>query len=177
MTKPAAARKPRRAFTRETPETRRAALIAAALELIGESGYRAATTRSIADRAGVTLGLIRHHFQSKEELISAAYEAHMSAMTDLSLAPAARTDLPASTRLALVIRANLTPPVMSERNVTLWASFIAQIRNEPDIRATHDSTYLSFRDRLERLIAETLEAERRRSNRPRCAASRSAATR
>ncbi|MDO6585220.1 TetR family transcriptional regulator C-terminal domain-containing protein [Salipiger sp. 1_MG-2023] len=153
--------KSRRAFVREAPETRRAALIQAALELIGEAGYRGATTRAIAERAGVTLGLIRHHFHSKEDLISAAYDAHMSAMSDLSLAPAERKDLPPDQRLALVIEANLTPPVMSERNVTLWASFIAQIPNEPGIRTTHDRTYLSFRDRLEALIAETLSAQGR----------------
>lgn len=153
--------KNRRAFVREAPETRRAALIHAALDLIGESGYRAATTRAIAERAGVTLGLIRHHFHSKEDLISAAYDAHMSAMTNLSLAPADRADLPPDQRLARVIAANLTPPVMCERNVTLWATFIAQIPNEPAIRATHDRTYLAFRDRLERLIAETLAAEGR----------------
>ncbi|MFW2588051.1 TetR/AcrR family transcriptional regulator [Sagittula sp. SSi028] len=161
MTDPTPASKNRRAFVREAPETRRAALIAAALELIGEKGYRAATTRAIAERAGVTLGLIRHHFSSKEELISAAYEAHMSKMTELSLAAAERRDLPPDQRLAMVIAANLSPPVMSERNVTLWASFISQIHNEPGIRATHDQTYLSFRDRLEALIAEALQAQGR----------------
>ncbi|QPM92356.1 TetR/AcrR family transcriptional regulator [Pseudooceanicola algae] len=153
--------KPRRSFVRESPEQRRAELIEAALELIGEGGYRAATVRSIAARANVSLGLIRHHFSTKEDLINAAYEAHMSEMTELSLALADRSDLAPKARMASVIRASLSPPVMSERNVTLWATFIAQIANEPAIKATHDRTYLEFRDRLEDLISQTLAAEDR----------------
>lgn len=161
MTQSTPPTKPRRSFSRESPEQRRTELIDAALDLIGEAGFRAATVRSIAARADVSLGLIRHHFKTKEDLISAAYEAHMSKMTDLSLAAADCPEMSAKQRMIAVIRANLTPPVMSEHNVTLWASFIAQIANEPAIKATHDRTYFEFRDRFERLIAETLAAEQR----------------
>lgn len=153
--------KSRRTFVRESPEQRRKDLIAATLEIIGESGFRSATVRSIAARANVTLGLIRHYFNTKEELISAAYEAHMAEMTRLALAPANDEDKPPKSRLIEVIRANLTAPVLSERNVTLWATFIAQIVNEPEIRATHTRTYLQFRDRFETLISQVLAAEGR----------------
>ena len=50
-------------------------------ELVAEGGPEAATVRAIAARAGVTPGLIRHYFQSKDELTRAAYRALMDGMT------------------------------------------------------------------------------------------------
>ena len=69
----------RRQYRREGEESRRAALIAATQSLVAEGGPEAATVRAIASRAGVTAGLIRHYFQTKEELIRAAYRALMDA--------------------------------------------------------------------------------------------------
>lgn len=46
----------------------------AALALFGEQGYDATTIRQIAQRAGVSLGLVNHHFGSKEGLRDACNE-------------------------------------------------------------------------------------------------------
>lgn len=43
----------------------------ACIELVAESGTKAATARAVAERAGVSLGLIRHHFGSMGELLHA----------------------------------------------------------------------------------------------------------
>lgn len=40
----------------------------AAMELFGQQGFKATTMRQIARRAKVSLGLINHHFASKEKL-------------------------------------------------------------------------------------------------------------
>ncbi|WP_433873720.1 TetR/AcrR family transcriptional regulator [Saccharopolyspora sp. CA-218241] len=48
--------------------TARARIRDAALRLFGEQGFDRATIRSIADAAGVSSGLVRHHFGSKEAL-------------------------------------------------------------------------------------------------------------
>jgi AcrR family transcriptional regulator len=71
-----------RKFTRELPAQRREQLILAVLSLIARKGVRASTVRDIAQEAGVTQGLIRHYFGSKESLVAAAYDYHMSRMTD-----------------------------------------------------------------------------------------------
>ena len=54
--------------------TARARIRDAALRLFAERGTEAATIRDIAARAGVSLGLVRHHFGSKEELRAACDE-------------------------------------------------------------------------------------------------------
>lgn len=48
--------------------TARARIREAAVLEFGELGYERATIRGIADRAGVSSGLLRHHFGSKQDL-------------------------------------------------------------------------------------------------------------
>lgn len=52
----------------------REALIRAAVTVVARGGLRALTYRAVADEAGVTHGLVRHHFGSRDALIVAATE-------------------------------------------------------------------------------------------------------
>jgi AcrR family transcriptional regulator len=55
--------------------TARARIRDAALEQFAELGYEGATIRGIAEAAGVSPGLVQHHFRSKEELRAACDQA------------------------------------------------------------------------------------------------------
>lgn len=158
----------RRKFRREGEERRRAALIEAALALIAEGGTADATVRAIAERAGVTPGLIRHYFQTKDDLARAAYAAVMEQMTSASVA--GLDALPGAdpvARLAVFVLSAVRPPVADAAAVGIWAGFIHMVRRDPAIRAIHEATYLDFRDRLEALIAalpRTADATRCRAD-------------
>ncbi|MFI7641435.1 TetR/AcrR family transcriptional regulator [Nonomuraea sp. NPDC049400] len=54
--------------------TARARIRDAAMRHIGEHGFERATIREIAEAAGVSLGLVRHHFGSKQALREACDE-------------------------------------------------------------------------------------------------------
>ncbi|MFT4152031.1 MAG: TetR family transcriptional regulator [Paracoccaceae bacterium] len=144
----------RRPFRRETEEARRDALITAALDLVSEGGVAAATVRAIADRAGVTPGLIRHYFVSKEELIRAAYRSHMDGMTQDALAVVAAGPADPVSRLAAFIAATLSPPVTSGPSVGRWAGFLHVALSDPAMQDAHEAGYLGFRDVLQVLIAD-----------------------
>lgn len=146
----------RRKFTRESAEQRRQALIKATLELVAEKGVRGATVRGIADRAAVTQGLIRHYFSSKEDLITAAYDHHMTQMTDLTFAPAEEVEGCARDRLRVFVQSSLTPPVVDPRSIALWAGFLNKVQHDAGMKATHAKTYIEFRDQLEELIRAAL---------------------
>ena len=148
----------RRPYRREGEESRRAALIRAALDCIAEGGPQAATVRAIALKAGVTQGLIRHYFATKEELIAAAHETLMTGLTEASLA---RLDeLPADplARLAGFIINAVSPPVADPRAMALWAASMQLVPRDAAMRAVHEGTYLAFRDRLEGMIRAALLA-------------------
>ena len=143
----------RRKFRREGEEKRRDQLIAAALEIIAKEGPGTATVRAIAAQAGVTQGLIRHYFSSKEDLTREAYRQFMAAMiADNSAALDAAPATPEG-RLAAFVAASLRPPVMSASRLRLWSGFIYLVRTDPEMAAIHEVTYLAYREQLEGLIA------------------------
>ncbi len=144
----------RRKFQRQGEEVRRDALIAAALRLVAEGGPQAATVRAIAQRAGVTPGLIRHYFHSKEDLTRAAYAALMARMTEDNMAVLATSTATPAARLAAFVVASLRPPVVDSEALGLWAAFLQGVRTDPQMRAVHEAGYIGYRDRLQALIAD-----------------------
>lgn len=64
--------------------TARARIRDAALHEFGERGYDGATIRGIAARAGVSSGLLRHHFGSKQELREACDEYLVKTMRNIN---------------------------------------------------------------------------------------------
>jgi TetR/AcrR family transcriptional regulator, transcriptional repressor of bet genes len=143
----------RRAYRREGEERRREALISAAMELVSEGGPAAATVRAIAERAGVTPGLIRHYFSGKEELSRTAYLALMGKMvTDNEQAMEAVSG-DTMTKLAICVVTWLRPPVMDPNALLVWAGFLPLIISDQAMREAHGKTYRGFRSVLEGLIA------------------------
>ena len=59
----------------EQSQATRAALLKAARELFGERGFNGVATEEVVEAAGVTRGALYHHFEGKEDLFSATYEA------------------------------------------------------------------------------------------------------
>lgn len=143
----------RRAYRRESEETRRADLIAATQALVSEGGPEAATVRAIAARAGVTAGLIRHYFQSKDELTRAAYLSLMDGMTAQGSDALEGVGAMPEERLAAFVAASLRPPVLDGGTVVLWAAYMHKVRSDADLRATHETAYLGYRNTLQALIA------------------------
>lgn len=56
------------------PKDKRETILHAALELIAERGFHGAPMSVVAQRAGVSAGIIYHYFASKDELIHALYK-------------------------------------------------------------------------------------------------------
>lgn len=143
----------RRKFRREGEERRRDQLIAAALDIIAECGSAGATVRAIAARAGVTQGLIRHYFQSKDELTRAAYDALMQQMADAATEAIAAAGPAPVEQLRAFVLASLSPDVTDARSFGLWSGFIQMVRRDPEMSAVHERNYRSFRVQMEGLIA------------------------
>lgn len=148
----------RRPYRREGEEKRRQALITATLALVSEGGPRLATVRAIAERAGVTAGLIRHYFQSKDALIVISYRHLMERMTADSAAVLKAAPRHPQARLAVFVAASLRPPVVDPEALVLWATFMQETRRDPAMLQIHQLTYLGFRDLLQSLIAALPQA-------------------
>src|SRR3954468_20906607 len=64
---------PRRTQAERRARTRKALLVAT-VETLVDAGYAGVTTRGVAERAGVSIGALQHHFESKSELVADAME-------------------------------------------------------------------------------------------------------
>ena len=64
------------------PDQRRAAILAAALEVMRRKGIAATTVRDVAERMGTSSGLVHHYFASMDDLLAAAFE--QAATADLA---------------------------------------------------------------------------------------------
>lgn len=80
-------------------------IVAAAITCFSHLGFDGATTRLIADRAGVNQGLITHHFQSKEDLWRAAVDRlFANVRDDITRRVEALEDADRPTRVRLMLR-------------------------------------------------------------------------
>ncbi|MDO6966280.1 TetR family transcriptional regulator C-terminal domain-containing protein [Rhizobium alvei] len=158
----------RRPFRHESEDVRRQDLIAATLDCIADYGIQGATVRQIAERAGVTPGLIRHYFVSKERMFQTAYREIMNTMFETASKASEEHGSDAIGRLKVFVLANFRPPIIDPRMLSLWATFISQIGVDPELASIHREGYLAFRDRLETLLQDVLTEAGRKPNQDDC---------
>lgn len=148
-------------FRRMQDFDRRAELVRATLDCIADKGLQGTTVRAVATYAGVSNGLIRHHFASKENMILAAYRETVEMITAPGRAIIDAPDLAPHERLARFIRASIGGDVSDPRVFSLWATFIAQVNVDPEMARIHDEGHLPYRNALEPMIAAIMTAEAR----------------
>lgn len=147
-------------FSRETPDVRRAALIAAAADCLAELGPAGASVRTICARAGVSPGLLRHYFSGVDALVAAAYRATCDQL-EVTLEAAVEAAGPSPRdQLIAYLTASLRPPVTDSRLLATWTAFWSLIKTDPEMAQVHDESYAAFRHRLEALLARCGMAER-----------------
>lgn len=87
-------------------EARRAQIMSCAIEVIAELGYGQASLARIAERAGISKGVISYHFAGKDELI-AEVAGQVVADAEAQMRPAVDAATDAAGKLAAFITANL----------------------------------------------------------------------
>ena len=140
-------------FTRADPDVRRAALIEAAAASLSERGAGGASVRDVAARAGVSPGLLRHHFGSFSALMAQTYREVVSAVdASLDAAVAAAGDDPRA-RLRAFLEASFSPSIVDADLLGAWLGFWGLVRTDSAAAAVHAETYVAYRARLEGLLA------------------------
>lgn len=95
------------ARTPKSVEDRREQIIDAAMQIFAEKGFARATNRDIAEKAGITTGLIYYYFKSKEDLLKAALEERSPIQVMTQISPE-MLELPPEILLPLMVRRVLT---------------------------------------------------------------------
>jgi len=119
---------------------RRAALVKAAIETVGDAGSLDVTVAQIARRAGMSSALAHHYFGSKERIFLAAMREILSlygaevrgALT--AAAAAAVEGCVHQARLRAIIRGSFAPGSFRREAISAWLNFYVLARTNPEAR-------------------------------------------
>jgi TetR/AcrR family transcriptional regulator, transcriptional repressor of bet genes len=161
------ARAPRKArFERQLPQVRRQALIAATIECLKRYGHDGLSIRTISAQAGVSVGLINHHFPNKDELVAAAYRHFNGELIAGMQAAVARAGDSAEARLHAFLQASFSAPNLDADVLAVWVVFWGLYRHSRLIQRVHRETYQGYVQLVRGMLAELLPPARGRRRRP-----------
>jgi AcrR family transcriptional regulator len=134
-----AASRPR--FERQEADVRRKALIEATLESLKRHGHEGLSIRRISAEAGVSIGLINHHFPNKNALVAEAYRHFNSQLVGgiraaVDVAPADPRE-----RLRALFKATFSPPNLDRDVLAVWIVLWGLYHHSAEIQAVHDEAY------------------------------------
>src|SRR5215470_1691195 len=163
-----AARKAR--FKRQLPQVRRRALIEATIECLKRHGHEGLSIRTISAQAGVSVGLINHHFPNKDELIAAAYRHFNAELVGGMQAAVARAPATPQARMRAFLEASFSPPNLDADALAVWVVFWGMYRHSRLIQRVQKETYQAYVELLHGMLeALVREARSKRSGRIRSA--------
>ena len=110
---------------------RKAALIDAAIAMIGEAGSLDVTVSAIAKRAGVSGGLAHHYFGSKDQLFMGAMRHIMADYGGEVRAKLARAETPLE-RAEGIVRAGFDSENFRRETISAWLNFYVLAQSSED---------------------------------------------
>lgn len=135
--------------TRLSAEERRALLEDAARACMARGGIREFTVDKVVAEAGVSRGLITHHFGSMDGLLVAVYSRMYREWIAAITAPR-----PGLTRLEALVEALVSPALFSRDVLNVWLTLWGEIANNPVLRAEHRARYSDYRDSIAAALSE-----------------------
>lgn len=134
-------------FSRLPSGERRAQLIDVALAGLAKGGLQEFTVDRICAAAGVSRGLILHHFGSMSGLLAAVYaRLYRETTPDLSA-------LPMDQRLEALIDGTFAPKAFNHDTLNAWVALWGQIANTPALREEHRQQYEAYLSQVSEAIA------------------------
>ncbi|MBC2836697.1 TetR/AcrR family transcriptional regulator [Paragemmobacter straminiformis] len=128
---------------RLSAKDRRALLEDAARICMARGGIRDFTVDKIVAEAGVSRGLITHHFGSMDGLLVAVYSRMYGEWIAGISAPC-----PGLTPLEALVEALVSPALFSRDVLNVWLTLWGEIANNPVLRAEHRARYGEYRDTI-----------------------------
>lgn len=154
-----------RKFERHLPEARRRALAEATLACLARDGHDGLSIRRISEEAGVSVGLINHHFPSKTALVAEAYRTLHARLEQASAdgLAALAEGVTARERLGRYIAASFSSPSLDPDVLHVWVVFWSLSRHTQEIREVREATYAASLARLEGLVAAAMREAGRKA--------------
>ncbi len=119
---------------RPNTELRREQIVDALQAEMAAAGFSRATTKSIAERAGLAPGLVHYHFKDKEAILHALVDRLIAKADARYTALSATSESPAD-KLRSYIAARVGEGAASDsEQVSIWVALIADAMGIPEVR-------------------------------------------
>lgn len=128
-------------YRRYSSAERGGMLIKAGLACLARGGILGFTIDNICREAGVSRGLITHHFKSKDGLLAAIY----AEMYNRSLAVFS-TDPGNAPGIKEIIEAEFSSDVFNRDTITIWLALWGEVATNPILSAEHHKKYTAYRE-------------------------------
>ena len=139
-------------YRRALPEDRRNDLVDATLRCIAEHGHAGVSVRRIAAEAGVSAGLVNHHFDGIETLVAAAYEKQSTDLLATVMTSVERETAPRR-RLSAYFAAIFSDAVLDPGQLEIWVVFWSLLPHVEPLKAIQKRMWSDYRGSIERELA------------------------
>lgn len=138
-------------------EVRRTQLIKATIDCIAERGISGTTMAQITQRAGLSVGIVSLHFDSKDNLLTSTL-VHLSEEVRAAWAKIAATpELDAAEKLGRIALASFDPEIFTPTKVAVWFAFFGEAQYRQFYREMVESYDTERGDTLKALCADLID--------------------
>jgi TetR/AcrR family transcriptional repressor of bet genes len=138
-------------------QLRRQELAAAAYEILQEEGIAGTTLAKVAERAGMSKGIVLHYFKGKDELLEVVMRHANSLLRDEVVLLMAQAKSPRE-RVEAIIAGNFSPKFFKPEICNAWLSLCAEVPRNANFariqRAIHARMRSNLMSALRHLLPE-----------------------
>jgi len=138
---------------------RRQQLIDATIASIHQDGFQDATVARISRRAGLSVGLVNHYFDGKDDLLAST----MQMLVDLTLADIEAgipEGGPPAERLMGFMKGHFAPGQRSPEAISAWLSFYAQVPGNEAFALIQQNYDAALLELLRPMLSDLMSADR-----------------
>ncbi|NUT77408.1 TetR family transcriptional regulator [Pseudomonas sp. C1C7] len=143
---------------RAEADERRESLVSAALRCLVRDGHAGLSVRRIATEAGVSVGLLNHHFGSIDALIADTYQKLAIELTTALRNEIDQAGTPAQKMDAFLV-GSFSPRVLDPQLLGAWVVFWSLIRHSEHVSQAHEKSYGTYIDLLCQLLDDLAVSE------------------
>ena len=135
-------------YQRKSAQQRRQELIQAGIVCLGKGGMSAFTIDQICKQAGVSRGLINHHFKTKEELLVCIYADMTNHLVQETPANDPRE------MLTWIIETSFDEQNFDRSGLRAWLSIWGEVATNKTLNSLHQSRYNKYKARIENTLLD-----------------------
>ncbi len=139
---------------------RRQQLIDATLSAVNELGFGETSISQIAQRAGVSTGIISHYFGGKNGLIEATMRYLLQQLGNVVAEIKAGVDDSPEQRLLAIVRGNFSTPQTDKAAMKVWLAFWASSLHHPELHRLQQVNHYRLHSNLKYEFMKVLPKQR-----------------